>query len=727
MDFDRKVAHRKSRAPWQNSEAGAKISNPYANANTSLLVEDKEDADSGNVYRTNVKPKTRRNRRLSIHASAVAAGQGRPMLDVSNLPPVPQLPTNNSSASIVDDSKNNKFVNTESKIAEELENGTATEIDEYYQLLTKQKGVINRDIKSNIDKNQKHILELTNNLKSTQEELLSLRTSTNELYEVLGDFKKAAQRRVELEDEASSQDHRNDASSQRKPLSKRKDRSSVIVLEKMWIKELQSLCKHVEGASKYVQPLPGRHVLSESGRWLEVNVGTWKPTRSIHIFVLNDMVLIATKKNSALHDGNKKVKLLTLNCWPLHDVNLLEVPTPSNTARNENDDGKVYLINLRAKGLSYVYQTDRYDHYLKVLEAFSKAKNELSMKEREGDINGNKQKDNSDSNDQKKQLRDSWRNSGFSDTGTDDKRKSGQRYSSEVVLQDISAKVHSRHKSNDFSVNNGSLGSKAQYFNELRKIDDRIDEIDVEIAHDKYTESVGLIRYIENKLSSIELSILRKNWESGQNELDELRLLIDVIKLKLSTRKNKIQQNLAFCFQYKVDVLTDQEISSMVEFFHIFDQLEKGVSLYFQSMSNQLSMKVSKLSIGVQSSTKVDVTNYLSNLVIIHVSVIKRAVTTFKSCFLPILTKDKTTHVNSSWLVNWTVDEANKLVNTIKKHLVGTLLTVKSHAESEEVSYVVKDRELFDEFLVTITQQLNELKKIGINIDYLFEDILLSK
>lgn len=301
MNFDAKVSNRKSRAPWQSSTNNSKISNPYADANTSVVTnnENNDSLHVPNPYGVNNKGNRKNTRRLSIHASAAAAGHRGPF-DATNLPPVPQLYKTNTQSSdavlAISKGQEEEEVDIETKIFGELSNGTATEIDDYFKVLVKQKALITKDMKSNINQNQKNILELTNDLKETQEELLQLRITTKELYGVLDEFREAAERRLELEHETQQTDQNHNNLYATLNSKKRKDRSSVMVLGKIWASELQSLCKHVDGASKYVQALPGRHVLAESGRWYEVNVGTWKPTKATHLFMLNDLVLIATKK-----------------------------------------------------------------------------------------------------------------------------------------------------------------------------------------------------------------------------------------------------------------------------------------------------------------------------------------------------------------------------------------------------------------------------------------------
>jgi hypothetical protein len=721
MELDNKKSHRQSRAPWISG--AAKANNPYAAANTSAISGDNQSLQVPSNPHGISNTSRKNTRRLSIHASAAAHSLGRSSsqnapFDATSLPPVPRLP-NHSNKPDGEDQKD-EFMNIEKKIFQDLANGTAAEVDDYYNLLIKQKALITRDIKTNINQNQKNILQLTNDLKETQDELLQLRITTKDLYEVLDHFKESAQRRLDVELEIPSQQSQNQPKLQAQ---KRKDRSSILVLEKMWQSELQSLFKHVEGASKYIQPLPGRHVLAESGRWQEINIGTWKPIKPAHLFVLNDLLLMATKKSSQ-DGGGSKSRLHAVQCWPLSQVLLEEIQAPNQKA----EDAKSYIINIKSKSLSYVYQTDRYDHYLKIMEAYNKGKNEILQQERL--LNAGKAIiDSADANDEKKQLRESFRNSGIIEGSVIDdggKRLSGSiRNSTDGVLQDISVRVHSRNRSHDFGAKKLVTADKGHFFNNLKNLEDKLDDVDVEIAHNQYSQAVGLIAYIENKLKSIESAINGNNNSKQDNSSEEVQLLIDVIKLKIGNRKVKVQHGLIFDLQYNISKLTEDEIESIIVFFDSFNQLEKGISSYLNAMSNHLSSTVTRMIVGVQGSTKIDVVNYLSNLVVINVSFIRRAVLVYNRKISNILKRNQDRTVDSSGLINWCVDEITKLVQQIKKLLYGTLLTASgTNPETDQPILVVKDEKLFNELIEVVVPQLDELKEVGVNVDYLFEDIL---
>lgn len=736
---------------------------------------------------------SRKARRMSIHHSAANTSRNG-YLDTNNMPALPQLHRTTTNQSIILNgtyATNNQAPGTSTGaggagvtdlirdlFGDDIYEGNAAMINESYKVIVKNQAKVNKDIKANINENQKNILELTNDLKDTQEELLQLRISKNELYEILEDFKEAAERRIAIETDSKNlqQQNRLNGKSMKSAnaASKRKDRSSIIYLEKMWNDQLMSLFKHVEGASKFIQPIPGRHILSESGRWSEINVGNWKVVKPAHLFILNDVILVATKKtnSNSQQDENgqgSKSKLLAAFCWPLHDIIFSQINPPEGRTGGDDNNNKTYTINIKSHSMSYIYQTDRYDHFIKILEAIKKGQNELSQKERAFELaNEEKTRSRGTDEDDKKLLRESIRNSGIIDGATVEsinRTKSGtksKRNSADVVLQDLSAKVHSRNRSHDFKNGTPRMGSPSldkrnssgaganissgQFFADLKKIDDRIDEVDVEIAHNNFEESVDLIRYIENKILNIEASLeqnSRRLQTTSQEDSvsaveDEIKLLIEVINIKISSRKVKIQNNLIFELQHNITILEGEEISKIMEFFYGFDQVEEGVNAYLNAMSTHLNVTASKLIVGIQGSTRIDVVNYLSSMVIIYISIIKRTISTYKENIIPVLVKDQTRDTNpsnpkevtidSSGLIDWCTEEMTKLVDAIRKHLYGTLVTISSHDPvTEEPEYKVKDTKLFNEFVGIVLPQLDELKKVGVNMDFVFQDIFLLR
>lgn len=657
----------------------------------------------------------RQNRRLSIHQSAA-----QHTFDAGLLPPLPS-----AVAPASDD------VTTTLKT--ELRQKDATAIHDFFQVLGNQRKQIDADLKARINENQQHILQLTGDLKVTQDELVRLRALTQELYGILGEFSAAAHRRLALDAGAPSSDSR--ASPDTKgvaPGARARDRLSVFLLEKMWAAELQLLYKHVDGAQKYVQMIPGRHMLAESGRWHEINVGTWKPTKAIHLFLLSDLVLVAARR--ALHDGSTK-RLQALHCWPLGAVDIAAVSAPPQVGGAD----VLYVINVRANALSFVYQTDRYDHFTRVVTAFRKGKDAVAQREREAEDAaahplGLRRSASSvslasaaDENPDKRQLRDSLRNSTPAPDDAPGTRTSAHRNSQDILLKDLSARVHLRNRSHDLGRMDLRPGARdsvgdahltLRLFADLKTTEDKIDEVDVHLAHNEYTAAVGLIKHIENRLALVVERLPAAGAPASEEATAaaELRLLVDVVRLKIDSRKVKVQQELLFRLHTSIATLTTAELSTIVEFYVSFGRLDDGVATLLEAMLAHLADTVGKLIAGAHGATRVDVVNYLANLTIVHVLIVRRAAELYHTCVEPVLRRGDL-DMDSSGLVTWCVAEMALLVDAIKKHAAGTLLM------EVDGRWRARDPRYYGELMAMVQPQLLLLRDAGLDVDYLFEDI----
>lgn len=161
---------------------------------------------------------------------------------------------------------------------------------------------------------------------------------------------------------------------------KASNRSSVANLEALWNTHLQTLWKRVEGSQKYLPAIPGRHIVYESGRWVELNAATWKARRRVHIILLNDHLLVASEKkktdaNQQSHNQSQ-VQLVAQRCWPLQDVQMADISTKSSGADGE---GSSNAINVRVGSESFTFATGSTEASEKatLLMQFRKAVEEL--------------------------------------------------------------------------------------------------------------------------------------------------------------------------------------------------------------------------------------------------------------------------------------------------------------------------------------------------------------
>lgn len=147
-------------------------------------------------------------------------------------------------------------------------------------------------------------------------------------------------------------------------------RSSVANLEAMWSTHLHELWRRVEGSQKFLPAIPGRHVLHESGRWVELNTATFKPRRRAHLILLNDHLLVAVEKKRVDPSPNPETssrlkpsgptttqnQLVAERCFPLQDVDIADLAVRADVG-SKPAPATANAVSMRVGSDSFTYAT----------------------------------------------------------------------------------------------------------------------------------------------------------------------------------------------------------------------------------------------------------------------------------------------------------------------------------------------------------------------------------
>jgi len=147
---------------------------------------------------------------------------------------------------------------------------------------------------------------------------------------------------------------------------------------------IQALWKTVEGSQKFLPALPGRHVVQNAGLWIELDNATWKSRRSMQIILLNDHLLVASRKKRKVEGATgaeqrqAPSKLVADRCWPLLDIEMVDLAGTSESTSGRNKVADAIMI--RGVGQeSFTYRTEKPDDNNKpsLMMNFRKAIEEL--------------------------------------------------------------------------------------------------------------------------------------------------------------------------------------------------------------------------------------------------------------------------------------------------------------------------------------------------------------
>ena len=274
-----------------------------------------------------------------------------------------------------------------------LADATESDIYAYQTDLQNVKQHASTDLQHNVYQNRTQFIKISKEADKLKSEMRTLRTLMGELTGALGHATSAG---------GGMETNGNGNGSLSVADRKRANRSSVANLEAMWSTHLQVLWKRVEGSQKYLPALPGRHIIMESQRWVELNAATWKPRRRVGLVLLNDHLLVASEKKRGANEqqqqqtdakskrqsmyhpgGQSQTTSVAERCWALQDVSLADISTSasaSNVAHSQNSKESKAManaINIRAGNESFTYATSDPGEKAGLLVAFRKAQEDL--------------------------------------------------------------------------------------------------------------------------------------------------------------------------------------------------------------------------------------------------------------------------------------------------------------------------------------------------------------
>ena len=199
-----------------------------------------------------------------------------------------------------------------------LSNASEQDIQEYQNSLRKIKNRTSANLQQSVYQNRTQFIKISKEAEKLKTEMQVLRGLMSDLTGALSQTSGSPTATLSPEVNGTTFNKRN------------AHRTSVANLESMWNVQLQTLWKNVEKSQKFLPAIPGRHIILENGAWVELDSATWKPKRPIHLVLLNDHLLIASKKRkrmdpNAPQQGPAPTKLVAEECWPLQNIDMADM------------------------------------------------------------------------------------------------------------------------------------------------------------------------------------------------------------------------------------------------------------------------------------------------------------------------------------------------------------------------------------------------------------------
>ncbi|KAF2754602.1 hypothetical protein EJ05DRAFT_541167 [Pseudovirgaria hyperparasitica] len=463
----------------------------------------------------------------------------------------------------------------EQYISSLLSEASEAEIMAFQQELRKAKNRMSTDLQHNVYQNRTQFIKISKEAEKLKSEMRTLRTLMSDLTDTLGQATHAG------------------IAGEKQTARNRANRSSVANLEALWNTHLQTLWKRVEGSQKFLPATPGRHIVHESSRWVELNRATWKARRRVHLILLNDHLLVAHEKQrtDAPAPNNREAKrttdkndkqLVAQRCFPLQDVQIADLASSgTNGSRVEPKENSANAINVRVGNDSFTYAVPPMETKEKItlLSTFRKAVEDL-RKTREAET------------EERGKAQDSVNYYATRDLNILKKTE---------LLESLSDKTANQRSSLFLDVD-----GKQQ---SIRWVEAQLDELDINIALQHFEEAVANLERLKTLAKSVKGNSVAQ----------------DLISFKVNERAGKLASIL-------IKQLTETHSWSSATKKHV-DWL---VRLGFEDHAREAYLEARSDIIKQRSRQCIfdgDLQHYIYQVSFIYFTVIKNTVSTYQACF----------------------------------------------------------------------------------------------
>ncbi|KAK0629684.1 Cullin repeat-like-containing domain protein [Bombardia bombarda] len=248
----------------------------------------------------------------------------------------------------------------EQYVAEILSEATEDEIRNFETDLRQLKGRASADLQQSVYQNRTQFIKISKEAEKLKSEMRTLRNLMSELKTNTTALRSASNSAVDPSTFGGG-----GGSGFSTGLSKRDKRSSVADRTALWSSQMQALYKNVEGSQKFLPNSQGRHVVQNAGPWIELDNATYKSRRSMQIFLLNDHLLVASRKKRKVDGPNTAdmrgpmIKLVADRCWHLLDVEVVDMAGTSESSSSRNKLADAIMVRGGGQNESFIYRTEK--------------------------------------------------------------------------------------------------------------------------------------------------------------------------------------------------------------------------------------------------------------------------------------------------------------------------------------------------------------------------------
>ncbi|KAG0191120.1 exocyst complex component exo84 [Apophysomyces sp. BC1034] len=186
----------------------------------------------------------------------------------------------------------------------------------FHRSLVEANHVVGGDLQRCVYRNYTEFVTISKEVSNLDSDVLHLKGYLNELRSIWEGFAAAAS----ASDEMIPANTMNLGNS----ILPRRERSELMTtdMQSIYRAQIMNLWENVEGSQRFVAYAPDRHIIRECINLVELNPQTLQPRQAVHIILMNDCLLVASKRKRSM---SRQYKLVADSCWGLQDMAIVDI------------------------------------------------------------------------------------------------------------------------------------------------------------------------------------------------------------------------------------------------------------------------------------------------------------------------------------------------------------------------------------------------------------------
>lgn len=210
--------------------------------------------------------------------------------------------------------------------------------------------MVGGDLQRNVYRNYTEFVSISKEISNLDADVLSVKEYLNELKSIWESFL-AATNSSDINKSNTESIFSGSTTSSRQ---RKKSDMMTSDVNAIYRAQIMALWENVEGSHRFIPQAENRHIVRECVNFYDINPKTLQPRQAVHLFLLNDCLLLARRRAN---------KLVADYCWNIQDLTIVDVKDSADLTN---------ALRIVVYPETVIYRSERIEDKLGLLNAYKR-------------------------------------------------------------------------------------------------------------------------------------------------------------------------------------------------------------------------------------------------------------------------------------------------------------------------------------------------------------------